>query len=323
MPPPTETQAPSNSSSATLIVGSVAYDHVITPVQSAERLLGGSATYGAFAASYYAATRIIGVVGNDFDTAHIDAFKQRSIDLQGLQTNTSGPTFYWKGKYHDNFVSRETLDIQLNVFESFRPELPESYRDTPYVMLGNIDPALQLHVVSQLTKPRFIIADTIDLWIETRRSELLKLLDHIDLFIINDSEAALLSQETNCIRAGHKLCTMGKKSRLVLIKKGEHGAVLFHPEGLFALPAFPVTNLHDPTGAGDAFAGAFLGYLASKDQTNFSTLKYAMAYATATASLVVEGFSCNRLLQGGKQQLEERFKELITFITFEKDLGQN
>lgn len=313
------TTAPSPPQSTTLIVGSIAYDHIITPLKTAERQLGGSATYAAFASSYYAATRIVGVVGNDFDPAHITAFNQRGIDLQGLQVDASGPTFYWKGKYHENFVSRETLEIDLNVFEKFRPQLPAGYRHTPYVMLGNIDPALQLHVITQLRQPRFIIADTIDLWIETRRVELLDVLERIDLFIINDSEAMLLTEEANCIRAGYKLCAMGRP-QFILIKKGEHGALLFHPEGLFALPAFPVTDLHDPTGAGDAFAGAFLGYLASQNRIAYTDLKYAMAYATATASLVVEGFSCDRLLQGGKQQLEKRFKELTALMSFEKKI---
>ena len=292
-----------------LIVGSVAYDSIITPYQVGERILGGSASYAAFASSYYAPTRLVGVVGNDFDTQHIDVFKTRNIDIEGLKIDNSGPTFFWKGKYYEDFNKRETLEIELNVFERFRPELPESYLNTPYVMLGNIQPELQLHVIDQMKGSSFIIADTIDLWIETQRSELLEVIKKIDLFIINESEAQLLTGEDNLINAGHKLCTLGPK--MAIIKKGEHGALLFHPEGLFILPSFPVTELRDPTGAGDTFAGALIGYLAGVNRTSFSDIKRAMTYATVTASLIVEAFSFQRLSEGSRAVIEERFNQLL------------
>lgn len=292
-----------------LIVGSVAYDSIITPYQVGERILGGSASYASLASSYYAPTRLVGVVGNDFDPEHIDFFKARDIDLEGLEIDKTGPTFFWKGKYYENFSRRETLEVELNVFERFRPKLPESYRNTPYIMLGNIQPELQLHVINQLKDSNFIIADTIDFWIETQRSDLLEVIKKINLFIINESEAQLLTGEDNLINAGHKLCRMGPE--MAIIKKGEHGALLFHPEGLFMLPSFPVTELRDPTGAGDTFAGAFIGYLAGINSTRFSDIKRAMTYATVTASLIVEAFSFDRLSKGSKNIIEERVNQLL------------
>ena len=261
----------SPDASPLLVVGSVAFDNVITPQAEQERILGGAASYCSFAASYYSQVRMVGVVGNDFTESDMDRLRARGIDLEGVQRDQSGPTFFWKGKYHENFNRRDTLDIRLNVFENFRPDLPQSYVDSDFVLLGNIHPALQSHVLDQLSGNSFVLADTIDLWIETEREALLSLIQRVSLFVINDSEAEELTGESNIILAGNKLRQMGPDS--VIIKKGEHGAILFHENGIFALPAYPVTQLHDPTGAGDSFAGALIGRLASRNRSDFSAIK--------------------------------------------------
>ncbi|MBT5690450.1 MAG: sugar kinase [Opitutae bacterium] len=293
-----------------LIVGSVAFDNIITPHATGERILGGSASYAALATSYYAPARLVGVVGHDFDEKHIHRFRAHDIDIEGLQRDESGPTFFWKGKYHENFNKRDTIDIQLNVFENFRPELPNNYRDSEYLMLGNIAPGLQLHVLEQIanTKP-YVLADTIDLWIDIQKDELLQVVSKVNLFVINDSESEQLTGENNIILAGKKLLELGTEA--AIIKKGEHGAYLFHPDGLFALPAYPVTELRDPTGAGDSFSGGLLGYLAAHDDTSFKTICKAMVYATATASMTVEDFSCDRLESAGADAIQARSDELL------------
>ena len=296
-----------------LVVGSVAFDNVITPQAEKERILGGAASYCSFAASYYTQVRMVGVVGNDFGESDLERLRARGIDLEGVQRDQSGPTFFWKGKYHENFNRRDTLDIRLNVFENFRPDLPDSYKGSEYVLLGNIHPALQMHVLDQLSGDSFVLADTIDLWIETELEALLALIKNVSLFVINDSEAEEMTGESNVILAGNKLRKMGPKS--VIVKKGEHGAILFHEDGLFALPAYPVTQLHDPTGAGDSFAGALIGRLASRKQSDFSAIKEAMLFATCTASLTVEAFGCERLESAGKSVIEERVEALKQLIS--------
>ncbi len=297
----------------TLVVGSVGLDDIITPYMKGERILGGSASYASLAASYYAPVQMVGVVGNDFNDALVQRLERRGIDLEGLKRDQSGPTFYWKGEYQENFNHRETLDIRLNVFEKFRPDLPESYKHTNYVMLGNIEPDLQLHVLNQLNSNAFIIADTIELWIETRREDFISLAKRVDCLVIDDSEAKLLTEEINAIEAGRKLLVLGTK--MAIMTRGEHGAYLFHPDGIFAMPAYPVTELQDPTGAGDSFAGALLGYLAAADRTDFDTLKQAMLYATVTASFTVESFSCDSLESAGSAKIKERYHELVRMIS--------
>ena len=303
----------SSTPSPLLVVGSVAFDNVITPKAEQERILGGAASYCSFAASYYANVRMVGVVGNDFGESDLDRLRARGIDLEGIMKDESGPTFFWKGKYHENFNRRDTLDIRLNVFGNFRPDLPDSYLNSEFVLLGNIHPALQMHVLDQLSGNPFVLADTIDLWIETEREALLSLIKKVSLFVINDSEAEEMTGESNIILAGDKLRQMGPQS--VIIKKGEHGAVLFHEDGKFALPAYPVTQLNDPTGAGDSFAGALIGRLASRNRTDFAAIKEAMLYATCTASLTVEAFGCDRLESAGKSEIEERVSTLQKLIS--------
>ena len=296
-----------------LVVGSVAFDNVITPYGEKEHILGGAASYCSLAASYYTQVRMVGVIGNDFGEEHLNRLRSRGIDLEGVQKDESGPTFFWKGRYHENFNRRDTLDIQLNVFEKFRPDLPESYKDSNFVLLGNIHPALQMHVLDQLQDSPFVLADTIDLWIEIERKALLELIKKINLFVINDTEAEELTEEKNIILAGKKLREMGPET--VIIKKGEHGAILFHKDGMFALPAYPVTELRDPTGAGDSFAGALIGRLASRNRTDFDAIKEAMIYATCTASLTVEAFGCDRLESAGVKAIQERSDTLLRLIS--------
>lgn len=305
----------SSESAPLVVVGSVAFDNVITPHGSKDGILGGAASYCSFAASYFTEPRMVGVIGNDFGDEYLSRLKNRGIDLEGLQRDDTGPTFFWKGKYHENFNRRDTLDIQLNVFENFRPDLPDNYLDSKFVLLGNIHPSLQMHVLDQLHGDSFVVADTIDLWIETERNALLELIKRVSLFVINDSEAEELTGESNIILAGTKLRTMGPQS--VIIKKGEHGAMLFHEDGNFALPAYPVTELRDPTGAGDSFAGALIGRLASRNRMDFHAIKEAILYGTCTASLTVEAFGCDRLESAGCAAIEDRVTELKKFISLD------
>jgi sugar/nucleoside kinase (ribokinase family) len=305
------------SAQPALIVGSVAIDRVATPFAQSDNILGGAASYAAIAASYFAPTRLVGAVGADFPPAFFKPFKKHGIDLTGLQIDPNGKTFFWSGKYHEHFAGRDTLEIQLNVFEKFSPLLPPGYQDTRYVMLGAIMPSLQNHVIDQLprgSKKAFILADTFDLWIHTTKPELERLLKRIDLFVINEDESLLLTGERNLVLAGQRLRRMGP--RIVVIKKGAHGSLLFHPDGYFSISAYPVTKFVDPTGAGDSYAGALIGYLASVNRTDFAALKKAVAYATVVSSLTVESFSVTRLSNGGRKTIDARFKELIKITQF-------
>lgn len=295
-----------------MVLGSVAYDDIITPFAKGERILGGSASYAGLASSYFAPTRLVGVVGNDFDQKDMDRLKAQEIDLEGLEIDESGPTFFWAGRYHENFNDRDTLETQLNVFESFNPTIPDSYRDTPYVLLGNIGPNLQNQVLDQLGDQAYIVADTMNLWINIMLADLKKLLKRVHLLVLNDDESEMLTETSNVILAGEKLREMGPET--VIVKKGSHGAILFHEAGRFSLPAYPVTDLRDPTGAGDSFAGALAAYLAATDRTDFAAIKQAMLYATVVASFTVEAFSCDRLESAGVAGIESRREELLQFI---------
>jgi len=297
-----------------LIVGSVGYDDIETPYGKDERILGGSASYACLSSSYFAPTRMVAVVGNDFADEDFKRLNSHGIDITGLQVDKSGPTFTWSGKYLENFNQRETLDIQLNVFENFKPVLPDDQKDTRYVLLGNIHPALQAHVLDELKAPDvFVAADTIDLWLTIERPAFLELLKRIDLLVINDSESELLTGESNIIKAGAACRALGPDK--VVVKKGEHGAYFFYEGGLFALPAYPVTELRDPTGAGDTFLGAVMGTLAAMDKRDVDSIKTALLYGTAVASLTVEAFSCHRLESGGAETIETRVAELREMIS--------
>jgi sugar/nucleoside kinase (ribokinase family) len=306
---------PTKSSQSVLTVGSVAFDQITTPFAESGRVLGGSATYASIAASYLAPVNLVGVVGNDFGENHFNRLRAHPIDLEGLQTDPSGPTFFWSGIYGEHFASRETTDTQLNVFEHFNPTLPVSYRKTPYVLLGNIHPELQHRVLDQIIGTPFVAADTMNLWIDISLDELNRLLPRLNLFVLNDDESKMLTDESNIIIAGRRLMEMGPK--IVVIKKGEHGSILFRSDGIFAFPAYPVTRVEHPTGAGDSYLGALVGFLASRDCNDFPALKKAIVYATATASLTVESFSCDRLEQAGREAIDRRYEELLRLVSVE------
>ncbi len=297
-----------------LIIGSVAYDDIETPYATGERLLGGSATFASMAASYFSLPRLVATVGHDFDTKDIERLRLKGVNVDGLEINMNAPTFYWKGRYHENFNMRDTLITNLNAFEYFSPELTEEQSQTPFVLLGAISPELQIKVLEQLVVPKFVVADTITLFIETKPQELFELIRSIDLLVINDSEVLHLSDEKNIFLAAERIMQeTGCPS--IIVKKGEHGAILFHGEKRFAMPAYPVRQLHDPTGAGDAFAGALVGYLAAHDNASFETIKRAMLYATAAASLTVESFSCESLESANENMLQERVDRLLSMMS--------
>ena len=286
-----------------LVFGSIAYDCIETPTDSEDYILGGSAAYAAIAASYFAPVKIAGIVGADFKPSDLERLRSRGIDTSGMEFS-SKPTFFWRGRYHDNFNSRDTLDLQLNAFDGYVPSLPQSCSSAEYVLLGNISPEHQKTVLDSVKNPKFVVLDTMNFWIETARGALEALLPRADLFILNDSEAKMLSGERNIILAGEKLAkTCGGT---VIVKTGEYGAMLFHKEGFFVVPAYPVRELHDPTGAGDSFAGALVGYLAGEDKTDFAAIKRGMVYAAATASITVESFSCYKLERSGRDEIERR-----------------
>ncbi len=299
-----------------LVVGSVAYDGISTPKRTVERVLGGAASYAALAASFFSPVKLVGVVGKDFEPTDKARFEKRGIDLRGLQNNLEGSTFFWKGRYLEDFCHRETLETQLNVFSEFHPHLPEDYPQSPFLFLGNIGPDLQHCVLDQIeaaqAKP-FVVADTMNFWIQSQLAGLLELIKRIHCLVINDEEAVDLTHEQNLFLAGQALQRMGPA--IVIIKKGEHGALLFYEDAFFSLPAYPVVHLEDPTGAGDSFAGALIAVLAAQKAVHFSAFKKAMLYATVVASLAVEDFSTYRIEQGGEVEIARRVERLKHMIS--------
>jgi len=297
-----------------LVVGSIAIDEVKTPFEHHKDLLGGSASYASVAASFFAPVRMVGVVGDDFPESHRKVYENSKIDVAGLQT-AKGETFRWSGEYSWDFNSRQTLSVALNVFERFEPDLPASYRDTPFILLGNIAPKLQLHVLSQVSRPKFVVADTMDLWIETAKADLMELLKKVDALCLNDSEARELTKQTSLIKAG--MTILGYGPRYVVIKKGEHGALLFSKSEFFTAPAYPLEDIHDPTGAGDCFVGGIMGYLASQPEVNFASLKKAIIYGSVVASFNVEDFSLKRLEKLKRKQIEDRYRQIRLMSYFD------
>lgn len=292
-----------------LVVGSIALDDIKTPLEEHKNLLGGSASYGSVSASFFSPVSLVGIVGDDFPKEHVDLFKKRNIDLEGLQIVT-GNTFRWSGEYMWDMNTRETRSVDLNVFEHFTPTLPETYKKTPIVLLANIAPDLQHHVLDQISLPRFVVADTMDLWINIAKPRLIELLARVHMLILNDGEARQLTGETSLIKAARKLRELGPK--YVAIKKGEHGCLLFGGEGnFFSCPAYPLEDIHDPTGAGDTFAGGLAGYLASCDEAEvtFESLCRAVVYGSVLASYNVEAFSLERLKTVTTQQIAERYDD--------------
>lgn len=290
-----------------LIVGSIAFDSIKTPHDGIEEALGGSCVYCALAASFFTDVRLVGIVGDDFPREYVELLESRRIDLSGLETVEGGKTFRWSGEYFDNMNRRETLSVDLNVLEHFDPKLPDSYRDSEFVFLANAAPQTQMSVLGQVKNPRFVMADTMDLWIKTQHAEVLELLKKIDGIIINDDEAILLTDTRNLVEAGNRILEMGPSR--VIIKKGEHGAMMFTGEEVVPLPAFPIHDVRDPTGAGDSFAGGLMGELSRSGDVEAMRLKRALAQGIVVSSLCCEDFGVRRLVSSSVDDLESRYRK--------------
>ena len=297
-----------------LVVGSVAYDSVETPFGKAERVLGGAASFFSVAASFFAPVRLVGVVGDDFGEKQLAAFKGRDIDLAGLE-RASGKTFFWEGKYSYDLNARDTLATELNVFENFDPKIPESYRRSEYVFLGNIDPVLQSRVLDQVERPRIVACDTMNYWIGDHLENLKKTLRRVDILLINDAEARQLSGEWNIVKAARAIHDMGPQT--LIVKKGEHGVLMFSRDGAFAAPAYLLETVFDPTGAGDTFGGGFLGCLAGRATQGDEALRQAVVMGSTLASFCVEAFSLDRLVELSREDLDLRFRQFKDLTHFE------
>jgi sugar/nucleoside kinase (ribokinase family) len=303
-----------------LAVGSVALDSLETPFGRREDVLGGSAAYFGACASFFGPTRLVAVVGEDFPEEHVRFLASRGIDLAGL-SRRPGRTFRWKGRYEFDLNTAHTLDTQLNVFAEFRPELPEAYRDSEYVFLGNIDPDLQRTVLDQVRAPRFVACDTMNFWISSKRDSLLRTLKRVDLLFVNDAEARQLAGEHNVVQAARRILGFGP--RAVVVKRGEYGALFFSGEEVFAASAYPLPAVFDPTGAGDSFAGGFMGYLARSRREDHATMRRAIVLGSVLASFTVEQFSLDRLRTLTPAEIRGRFDEarrLAHFDDLELDL---
>jgi len=297
-----------------VVVGSVALDDVETPTQTRENLLGGSAVYFSYAASYFTPVRLVGVVGEDWPEEYTRLLQSRNIDTSGLVVRRGGKTFHWRGRYLDDMNQRETVEVNLNVMEQFDPVLPESFRRCPFLFLANGSTKTQLKALEQCVGATLAVADTMDLWIRTERDQLEQLLRRVGGLVLNDSEARLLTAEQNLVRAGRQVLEMGPQ--FVVVKKGEHGAMFFSRHETYVLPAFPTAEVVDPTGAGDSFAGGMMGYLAEKGTFDPKTLKEAMAYGILVASFTVEDFSLDRLRRIERPDLERRMEEYRNMLSF-------
>ncbi len=296
-----------------LVVGTVAFDSVETPHASAERILGGSAAYFAMTASFFAPVQLGGVIGEDFPQEYLDLLSGRGVDLEGLKRE-KGDTFHWRGRYHEDLNVRDTLELHLNVLSGYVPHLPESYRDSQYVFLGNIDPTMQLKVLDQLTNSRLVACDTMDHWIQGSNAELQKVLRRVEILVINDSEARMLSGLHNIVKAARSILKMGP--RVLLIKRGEYGVLQFTDSSVFATPAYPLEEVFDPTGAGDSFAGGFVGYLAHTGDHSERGLRRAIAYGSVAASFAVEDFGLRRMIPLTLQEIEDRYRRFLALTDF-------
>jgi len=292
-----------------IIVGSIGIDTIETPTEKREEILGGSVSYACAAASFFTHTGMVGVVGTDFPQEFLDTWKNMSIDLEGLQT-VEGKTFRWSGVYEENMDNRRTLSTDLNVFETFSPELPEDYRDAPYLFLGNIHPALQLHVLEQVRNPKFILIDTMDLWINIDKANLTKVIGKCHMLTLNESEAQLFTGEHSLNQAAKQLLELGPE--YVLIKKGGNGSMLFTKDDVFLLHAYPLDSFEDPTGAGDTFAGGLMGALAASGKTDKEAIRQAMVQGSIVASFGVEEFSLDRLISLDREAIEARVSTFKT-----------
>ncbi len=300
-----------------ITVGSLAFDTIETPFGKAEKIVGGAATYITLAASYfYAPVQLLSVIGEDFSPEMWEEFKRRNVQLEGVEIRKGEKSFFWHGKYGMDLNTRDTLVTELNVLADFSPVVPESYQGADYLMLGNLDPKVQASVIDQLKKrPQIIAMDTMNFWIDNFREEVLKTIKKVDVLIINDEEARLLADDYSLARAGNKILNMGPK--FLVIKKGEHGALLFDKNNVFFAPALPLEEVFDPTGAGDSFAGGFIGYLAKTKELSFENMKNAVIYGSVIASFCVEEFGPSRLLSLTEMEIRERYKAFNSLTNFE------
>lgn len=299
-----------------IIIGTVAFDAIETPFGKTDKIVGGAATYAGLAASYfYDKTKIVSVVGDDFGQDNIDIFTEHGIDIEGLQIKEGEKSFFWSGKYHNDMNSRDTLVTELNVLEAFDPVIPENYQDCEYLMLGNLTPIVQSTVIKRLkTRPKLIVLDTMNFWMDIMMSDLLETIKMVDVLTINDAEARQLSGEYSLVKAARKILTMGPK--YLIIKKGEHGALLFHEDKIFSAPALPLADVFDPTGAGDTFAGGFIGYMAKVGTVNFNNMKNAIIFGSALASFCVEKFGTEKILNLSDAEVAARVQEFVSLSAF-------
>ena len=297
-----------------LVIGSVAFDSVETPFGRGDDVLGGSATYFSTSASFFTGVQLVAVVGDDFPEEPKEFLSSRGVDLAGLQTRP-GETFRWKGRYGYDLNEAQTLETHLNVFETFHPQLPESYRKAEYVFLANIDPELQLEVLNQVERPKLIACDTMNFWIEGKREALIRTLGHVDILVINEAEVRQLADEANLVKASRAVLAMGPKT--LVVKRGEYGVLVFTEYSIFSAPAYPLEEVFDPTGAGDTFAGGFMGYLAATNNLSDETIRKATVFGSVMASFTVEDFSLNRLRKLSWSEVEERFRRFQALTTFE------
>ena len=300
-----------------LVVGSVALDSVETPFGKADDVIGGSANFFSASACHLTKVSVVGVVGNDYPMAQLDQLKKRGVDFSGLE-QADGPSFRWRGRYGHDLNSAETLETHLGVFSHFSPKIPEKLKTSEYVFLANIDPRLQLDVLDQMKRPKLVACDTMNFWIQSRRPELIKLLERVDLVTLNDGEARQLTEKANLVQAAEWILSLGPKH--VIIKKGEHGAFMFTRNTIFFAPAYPLESVFDPTGAGDSFAGGFIGYLAKCGDMSEASLRRAVVYGSVMGSFAVEKFSIERLMTVTKTEIEQRIRDLRKLVTFEEEL---
>ncbi|WP_460692622.1 PfkB family carbohydrate kinase [Mucilaginibacter puniceus] len=300
-----------------LVIGTVAFDAIETPFGKTDKIVGGAATYAGLAATYfYDKVKIVAVVGDDFPAAEIKDFEKHGIDTEGLQVKKGEKSFFWSGKYHNDMNSRDTLITELNVLADFDPVIPESYQDCEYLMLGNLTPQVQQTVIKRLAKrPKLIVMDTMNFWMDIAMDDLKETIKLIDVLTINDAEARQLSGEYSLVKAARKILTMGPK--YLIIKKGEHGALLFDKDRIFSAPALPLADVFDPTGAGDTFAGGFIGYLAKVGTINFNNMKNALIYGSALASFCVEKFGTEKIKNLTEKEITSRIQEFVSLSAFE------
>jgi sugar/nucleoside kinase (ribokinase family) len=296
----------------------VALDSVETPFGRIEDAIGGSGTFFSASAAHFTHVQLVGIVGNDYPVDRLEPLRSRGVSLEGLE-HADGESFRWRGRYRHDLNAAETLETRLGVFSNFRPKIPESFRHAPYVFLANIDPRLQLDVLNQMQGPKLVACDTMNFWIESRRHELLELLGRVDILLLNDGEARQLTEQYNLVKAARWVLARGP--RHVVIKKGEHGAYMFSEKSVFFAPAYPLESVFDPTGAGDSFAGGFIGYLASVGRSDDQAMRRAVVYGSTMGSFAVERFSIDRLLEIGRPDITQRLEEFRSLVAFEEELA--